>query len=78
VSGINDYQFEIEQNLRKVRLCRHVVEELHRTLINPIYPEDKADLLLATEDLLSSTFALMETVSEVVWQDNLRKPTTGS
>jgi hypothetical protein len=78
VSQINDYQEAVEQNLRKIRLCRHVIDEVHRTLIEPLHPEDKADLLLATEYLLDSIVCLTDDVSTMVWQNQLRKPTSES
>lgn len=76
--SINDYQEAVEQNLRKIRLCRHVIDEVHRTLIEPLYPEDKADLLLATEYLLDSIVCLTDDVSTMVWQNQLKKPTSES
>ncbi len=78
MSQINDYQEAVEQNLRKIRLCRHVIDEVHRTLIEPLYPEDKADLLLATEYLLDSIVCLTDDVSTMVWQNQLKKPTSES
>lgn len=78
MSQVNDYQEAVEQNLRKIRLCRHVIDEVHRTLIEPLYPEDKADLLLATEYLLDSIVCLTDDVSTMVWQNQLRKPTSES
>jgi hypothetical protein len=78
VSQLNDYQEAVEQNLRKIRLCRHVIDEVHRTLIEPLYPEDKADLLLATEYLLDSIVCLTDDVSTMVWQNQLKKPTSES
>ncbi len=78
MSQINDYQEAVEQNLRKIKLCRHVIDEVHRTLIEPLYPEDKADLLLATEYLLDSIVCLTEDVSTMVWQNQLKKPTSES
>jgi hypothetical protein len=78
VSSLNDYQETVDQNLRKIKLCRHVIDEAHRTLIDPIYPDDKADLLLATEDLLDAIVYLMEDVTAMVWNDQLKKPTSES
>jgi len=76
--SMNEYQEAVEQNLRKIRLCKHVVDEVHRTLLDPLYPEDKADLLLATEYLLDAIVCLTNDVAEMVWNDQLRKPTPES
>lgn len=78
MTSLNDYQETVDQNLRKIKLCRHVIDEAHRTLIDPIYPDDKADLLLATEDLLDAIVYLMEDVTTMVWNDQLKKPTSES
>jgi hypothetical protein len=74
----NDYQENIQANLRKIKLATHVIAEAHTNLLEPIFPEDKADLLLATEDLATTAFELMEDVRSSIWSDNLTGPTTES
>jgi hypothetical protein len=68
--SLEDYQEAVESNLRKIRLSELVVSEAHSNLVNPIYPEDKADLLIATEKLAESAFLLLEQVREMVWEDS--------
>jgi hypothetical protein len=68
--SLEDYQEAVESNLRKIRLSELVVSEAHSNLVSPIYPEDKADLLIATEKLAESAFMLLEQVREMVWQDS--------
>jgi hypothetical protein len=74
----NDYQENIKANLRKIKLATHVIAEAHANLLEPIFPEDKADLLLATEDLATTAFELMEDVRSSIWSSNLTGPTTES
>jgi t-SNARE complex subunit (syntaxin) len=74
----NDYQENIQANLRKIKLATHVIAEAHANLLEPIFPEDKADLLLATEDLATTAFDLMEDVRASIWSENLTGPTTES
>jgi hypothetical protein len=74
----NDYQENIQANLRKIKLATHVIAEAHTNLLEPIFPEDKADLLLATEDLATTAFELMEDVRASIWSANLTGPTTES
>lgn len=74
----NEYQEAVEANLRKIRLCKQVIDEVHRTLVEPLYPEDKADLLLASEYLTESVLHLMDDVAEMVWQNQLQNPTSES
>jgi hypothetical protein len=74
----NDYQENINSNLRKIKLATHVIAEAHANLLEPIFPEDKADLLLATEDLATTAFELMEDVRASIWSENLTGPTTES
>jgi hypothetical protein len=68
--SLEDYQEAVESNLRKIRLSELVVSEAHSNLVAPIYPEDKADLLIATEKLAESAFLLLEQVREMVWEDS--------
>lgn len=76
--SLEDYQEAVESNLRKIRLSELVVSEAHSNLINPIYPEDKADLLIATEKLAESAFMLLEQVREIVWEDSKNQPSSES
>lgn len=76
--SLEDYQEAVESNLRKIRLSELVVSEAHSNLINPIYPEDKADLLIATEKLAESAFMLLEQVREMVWEESNNQPSSES
>ena len=53
--------------LRRLELCTYAVQEIHIELDQPQDPEQKADLILATEKLVSETFDLYQTVRLYVW-----------
>ena len=72
--NLDDYSARVETNLRRIRLAKDVVEEVNRFLIDPVYPDDKADLLIAAEELAQSSFYLMEAVQAVVWGEAPQKP----
>jgi len=76
--SLEDYQEAVESNLRKIRLSELVVSEAHSNLVVPIYPEDKADLLIATERLAESAFMLLEQVREIVWEESKNQPSSES
>jgi hypothetical protein len=76
--SLEDYQEAVESNLRKIRLSELVVSEAHSNLVVPIYPEDKADLLIATERLAESAFLLLEQVREIVWEESKNQPSSES
>jgi hypothetical protein len=64
---LDDYATRVETNLRRIRLAKDVVEEVSKYLLDPMYPDDKADLLIASEELAQSSFYLMEEVQSLVW-----------
>jgi hypothetical protein len=58
---------DLDVTLRRLELCAYAVQEIHAELKFPTDPEDKADLILATEKLISETIELYQTVKFVVW-----------
>lgn len=57
----------LEVALRRLELCTYAVQEIHTELDQPQDPESKADLILATEKLVSETVDLYQTVRVYVW-----------
>lgn len=55
--------------LRRLELCTYALQEIHTELEQPEDPEQKADLILATEKLVSETIDLYATVRRYVWGD---------
>ena len=57
----------LEVALRRLELCAYAVQEIHLEIDQPDDPESKADLILATEKLVSETVDLYQTVRLYVW-----------
>lgn len=53
--------------LRRLELCSYAVQEIHTELEEPQDPEQKADLILSTERLVSEVIDLYATVRRYVW-----------
>ncbi len=53
--------------LRLLENSSYAVQEIHMELDQPQDPEQKADLILATEKLVAETFDLYQTVRLYVW-----------
>ena len=53
--------------LRRLELCTYAIQEIHSQLEDPEGPDDKADLILATERLVAETVDLYQTVRFYVW-----------
>lgn len=71
---IESYGHQVSVNQRRLRLCFYAIEEVKKTLLDPIYPDQKADLLLATEDLCLATYELLEQTRGIVWGDSELPP----
>ncbi len=69
---LDDYDKQVSDNLRKIKLCAHVLEEVQESLLDPYSTERQADLLLAVEDLTSVSFELLASVRAMVWHENLK------
>ncbi len=68
----DDYEKQVSDNIRKIKLCAEVLEQVRVELLYPPNPERRADLLLATEDVTSEAFELLASVREMVWNDSLK------
>lgn len=53
--------------LRRLELCTYALQEIHLELEEPETPDQKADLILATERLVAETVDLYQTVRHYVW-----------
>jgi hypothetical protein len=58
---------ELELTLNKLSFLSFAVDEVRDTYELPTDPEDRADLLLASEDLVQSVFKLAQEINDVVW-----------
>jgi hypothetical protein len=53
--------------LRRLELCTYAVQEIHLQLEHPQSADEKADLILATEKMVTETVDLYQTVRNYVW-----------
>jgi hypothetical protein len=60
-------QIDHERLLERLQLCSLVVQEVHLHLEKPNDPEQKADILLAVEDLTGEILDLLKTTKLYVW-----------
>jgi hypothetical protein len=67
---IESYDHQVDINQRRLRLCFFAIEEVKKGLLDPIYPDQKADLILATEDLCLASYELLEQTRHLVWGDS--------
>lgn len=72
MDSFDDYDKQVRDNLRKVKLCTNVLDEVQRNLIDPYATEQQADLLLAVEELTSVSFEILTAVRSMVWHENLK------
>jgi hypothetical protein len=64
----------IDIALRRLELCTYAVQEIHIQLEQPENADEKADLILATEKLVSEIFDLYSTVRLYVWGEEEEEP----
>jgi hypothetical protein len=57
----------IDIALRRLELCAYAIQEVHTEVQEPTDPEQKADLLLATENLTYEVLDLLKTVKYYAW-----------
>ena len=75
MSNVDDYHDRVETNLRRIRLAHSVVDEVHKFLLDPLFPQERADLLIASENLTEASYGLMQDIQSMVWDDDkLGKP----
>lgn len=57
----------VDVALRRLQLCAYAVQEIHTEVEEPVDPDHKADLLLATENLTYEVLDLLRTVKFYAW-----------
>jgi hypothetical protein len=60
-------RMELQITLDKFAFLCFAVDDLRDRYELPTDPEDRADLLLASEDLVQSVFKLAQEINDVVW-----------
>lgn len=71
---MNSYFDQVDDNLRRLKLVTHVLAEVQTQLVDPLYPDAKADLILASEDLAQTAFEILELARDLTWSNNITPP----
>jgi len=61
-----------ETNLYRLYLCSTGLKEIKTTLVSPSDPDDKADLILAAEDVLNKAIELYQAAYKAVWNEDYK------
>ena len=72
----NQLNIPLETALRRLQLCSYAIQEIHVELEKPDDPEAKADLLIATENLVFEALDLLQTVKTYAWGRELESELT--
>jgi len=57
----------LETTLRRLQLCSYAIQEIHTELEKPSDPEQKADLLIAVENVAFEALDLLQTTKVYAW-----------
>lgn len=71
---MNSYFEQVDDNLRRIKLVANLLAEIHTQIVDPLYPEARADLLLATEDLAETSLEILLDIRQLAWEDNKTPP----
>ena len=62
-----DRQQQLEIIIERINLCSDVVQTIRKELEEPKTPDEKADLLIAVEQLQLDVFRLVTITKDLVW-----------
>ncbi len=62
-----DRQQQLEITIERLNLCSDVVQTIRKELEEPKTPDEKADLLIAVEQLQLDVFRLVTITKDLVW-----------
>ena len=60
-------QQQLEITIERLNLCSDVVQTIRKELEEPKTPDEKADLLIAVEQLQLDVFRLVTITKDLVW-----------
>lgn len=61
-------------NVRRLEACAYTAEVVNRDLLAPTTPSQRADLLIAAENLAQSTYTLVKEIRGMIWNDETTQP----
>ena len=62
-----DRKQQLEVVLDQITLCSEFIQDIHNHLEQPETPDEKADLLIAVENLNKDIYKLLYTTKNLVW-----------
>jgi hypothetical protein len=71
--ALSAYENAVEKTIDRLELCTLAVLEIHGNLVDPVSAEQRADLVLTTEELAVEIAQLLHTVREMVWGPDKKK-----
>jgi hypothetical protein len=69
-----EYVKAVEQTHRRISACTNTIATVREELFDPIFLEERANLLIAAEDLFNEALTLVQACREIAWPDNLAEP----
>lgn len=60
---------ELERALRRITSCTHTLYSVTEELVDPDEVDQRADLLIAAEDLLDAVVQVVERCRAIAWQN---------
>jgi len=69
VSTQHEHEQIIRSQLRQVRLCTAVLEDINTDVADPTTADARADLLIATENLVIEVIKLVEQARALAWNE---------
>jgi hypothetical protein len=67
VSTDHEHEQRLRSQLRQVRLCTLVLEDINNDVYDPSTADSRADLLIATENLVVEAIKLVEQARALAW-----------
>lgn len=67
MSTQHEHEQIIRSQLRQVRLCTLVLEDINTDVADPTTADSRADLLIATENLVVEAIKLVEQARALAW-----------
>ena len=69
MSTQHEHKQIIRSQLRQVRLCTLVLEDINTGVADPATADSRADLLIATENLVIEAIKLVEQARALAWNE---------
>lgn len=65
-----EHEAKVRSQLRQVRLCTLVLEDINTDVTDPTTADSRADLLIASENLVIEAIKLVEQARALAWNEH--------